>query len=55
MKPWENVVSDMKLRASYGVNGNLPTGYYGYHGTYTTGAFYNGNLLRGKMLLLILI
>ena len=35
MKPWENVVSDMKLRASYGVNGNLPTGYYGYHGTYT--------------------
>ena len=26
MKPWENVVSDMKLRASYGVNGNLPTG-----------------------------
>ena len=43
MKPWENVVSDMKLRASYGVNGNLPTGYYGYHGTYTTGAFYNGN------------
>ena len=39
MKPWENVVSDMKLRASYGVNGNLPTGYYGYHGTYTTGAF----------------
>ena len=42
MKPWENVVSDMKLRASYGVNGNLPTGYYGYHGTYTTGAFYNG-------------
>lgn len=42
MKPWEDVVSDMKLRASYGVNGNLPTGYYGYHGTYTTGAFYNG-------------
>ncbi|MCL0184930.1 TonB-dependent receptor, partial [Klebsiella pneumoniae] len=32
----------MKLRASYRVNGNLPTGYYGYHGTYTTGAFYNG-------------
>lgn len=42
MKPFENVISDMKLRASYGVNGNLPDKYYGYHGTYTTGAFYNG-------------
>ena len=48
MKPWENVVSDMKLRASYGVNGNLPTGYYGYHGTYTTGAFYNGKPTPGE-------
>lgn len=42
MKSIESAVSDFKLRASYGVNGNLPTGYYGYQGTYTTGAFYNG-------------
>ena len=42
MKPLESVISDMKLRASYGVNGNLPSGYYGYQGLYTTGAFYNG-------------
>lgn len=32
--------SDLKLRASYGTNGNLPTGYYGYMGTFgTTGAY----------------
>lgn len=42
MKPLESVISDMKLRASYGVNGNLPNKYYDYHGIYTTGAFYNG-------------
>ena len=42
MKPLENIVSDFKLRASYGVNGNLPGNYYDYYGTYTTSAFYNG-------------
>jgi TonB-linked SusC/RagA family outer membrane protein len=32
--------SDFKVRASYGTNGNLPTDYYGYMGTYaTTGAY----------------
>ncbi|SES83188.1 SusC/RagA family TonB-linked outer membrane protein [Prevotella sp. kh1p2] len=32
--------SDLKVRASYGTNGNLPTDYYGYMGTYaTTGAY----------------
>lgn len=32
--------SDLKLRASYGTNGNLPTDFYGYMGTYaTTGAY----------------
>lgn len=30
MKPVENVVTDMKLRASYGVNATLPSDYYGY-------------------------
>lgn len=42
MQPLKSVLSDLKLRASYGVNGNLPSSYYGYHSTYTTGAFYSG-------------
>ena len=31
-----DLFSDLKLRLSYGTNGNLPTDYYGYMGTYTT-------------------
>lgn len=42
MQPLKSVLSDLKMRASYGVNGNLPSTYYGYQSTYTTGAFYNG-------------
>lgn len=42
MQPLKSVLSDLKLRASYGVNGNLPFSYYGYQSTYTTGAFYSG-------------
>ena len=42
MQPLKSVLSDLKLRASYGVNGNLPSSYYGYQSTYTTGAFYSG-------------
>ena len=42
MQSLKSVLSDLKLRASYGVNGNLPSSYYGYQSTYTTGAFYNG-------------
>ena len=42
MQPVKSVLSDLKLRASYGVNGNLPSSYYGYQSTYTTGAFYSG-------------
>lgn len=42
MQPLKSVLSDLKLRASYGVNGNLPSSYYGYQSTYTTGAFYGG-------------
>lgn len=42
MQPLKPVLSDLKLRASYGVNGNLPSSYYGYQSTYTTGAFYSG-------------
>ena len=32
--------NDLKLRVSYGTNGNLPTGYYPYMGTYGTTAGY---------------
>lgn len=42
MQPLKSVLSDLKLRASYRVNGNLPSSYYGYQSTYTTGAFYSG-------------
>lgn len=42
MQPLKSVLSDLKLRASYGVNENLPSSYYGYQSTYTTGAFYSG-------------
>lgn len=42
MQPLKSVLSDLKLRVSYGVNGNLPSSYYGYQSTYTTGAFYSG-------------
>ena len=42
MQPLKSVLSDLKLRASYGVNGNLPSSYYGYQSTYITGAFYSG-------------
>lgn len=42
MQPLKSVLSDLKLRASYGVNGNLPSSYYGYQSTYATGAFYSG-------------
>lgn len=42
MQPLKSVLSDLKLRTSYGVNGNLPSSYYGYQSTYTTGAFYSG-------------
>lgn len=30
MKPTNNWLTDLKLRASYGVNGTLPSDYYGY-------------------------
>lgn len=37
----KDVLSDLKLRASYGVNGNLPNGFYGFYGTYSTAGAYN--------------
>lgn len=35
--------SDLKLRASYGTNGNLPYDYYGYMGTYAMNGGYGSN------------
>jgi TonB-linked SusC/RagA family outer membrane protein len=42
MKPvtW---LTDLKLKASYGVNGTLPSTYYGYMGTYNTNIRYGSN------------
>lgn len=37
----QNWLSDLKIRASYGVNGNLPSDYWGYFGMYMTGESYN--------------
>lgn len=43
MKPTSSWLSDLKLRASYGVNGTLPTDYYGYMGLTGLSAGYMGN------------
>lgn len=41
MKPAEDWLSDLKLRVSYGVNGTLPSDYYGYLGLSTLSSSYN--------------
>ncbi len=40
MKATENWLTDLKLKGSYGVNGTLPSQYYGYMGTYTSASQY---------------
>lgn len=40
MKAVKPVLSDVKIRASYGVNGNQPGSYYGYKGLYSYGENY---------------
>lgn len=42
MKSVKNVLSDVKIRASYGVNGNQPGALYGYMGLYGYGQNYMG-------------
>lgn len=42
MKPIKHILSDVKIRASYGVNGNQPNSLYGYMGLYTYGQSYMG-------------
>lgn len=44
MKPIKHILSDVKIRASYGVNGNQPGSLYGYMGLYTYGQSYMGGL-----------
>ena len=39
----KNVLSDGKLRISYGVNGTQPSGYYNYMNLYKYGRYYNGS------------
>lgn len=42
MQPLKNVLNDLKIRASYGVNGNQPNALYGYMGLYSFGQSYMG-------------
>lgn len=42
MKPVKHILSDLKIRASYGVNGNQPGSLYGYMGLYSYGQNYMG-------------
>lgn len=42
MQSLKPILSDLKVRASYGVNGNQPGGLYGYMGLYSYGKNYNG-------------
>ena len=41
MKPTSDWLTDLKLRASYGVNGTLPSDYYGYQALSSLGSGYN--------------
>ena len=42
MESIKNVLSDGKLRVSYGVNGTQPYGYYSYMNLYKYGEYYDG-------------
>ncbi len=42
MEPFRHILTDGKLRASYGVNGTLPTDNYPYMGLYGLGYKYDG-------------
>ena len=43
VEPIKNVLSDGKLRVSYGVNGTLPSNLYSYMNLYKYGEYYNGS------------
>ncbi len=42
LNPVKNVLTDGKLRVSYGVNGTQPSDYYAYMNLYKYGIIYNG-------------
>ena len=39
----KDILSDGKIRVSYGVNGTLPSGLYSYMNLYKYGEYYNGS------------
>lgn len=39
----KDILSDGKIRVSYGVNGTLPSGLYSYMNLYKSGEYYNGS------------
>lgn len=43
MKPVQDWMNDLRLRVSYGVNGTLPSSYYGYLGLSSLTSNYNNN------------
>ena len=43
MKPLSDWLTELKLRASYGVNGTLPSDYYGYYGLLGVSGSYIGD------------
>ncbi len=43
MESIKNVLTDGKIRVSYGVNGTLPSGLYDYMSKFAFGEYYNGN------------
>lgn len=42
-EPVKNIITDGKIRLSYGVNGTRPSNYYGYMNVYKYGEAYNGS------------
>lgn len=42
VKPITNILTDGKIRLSYGVNGTQPSGYYSYMNLYKFGQYYDG-------------
>lgn len=43
MNPYKDWLSELKLRLSYGVNGTLPSDYYGYYGLSSISSAYIGD------------
>ena len=52
MSPATNWLTDLKVRASYGVNGTLPSSYFGYMGlsSLTNGYLEQPGIIRSQMM-----